>query len=324
MKRIIFLIHYVMVGGLALQTGCDGFTDDPGGSNNKKGDTATGSDKEGDTGTEKVDCKDRGRDTDFDMGDCQDIGEGSLTFQGQYQNANIAVTDSDKTYVIHTNWWGLYLPNGPGLDGQRVSYDGLAFTVENPNDAAMSPTSSAPMGYPSIYIGSYSGHASKGSNLPIKVSDIKSVPTSFQTNATEDGLADKNAAYDVWFTATGEPLPSTQYDPGEGGYFLMVWLFKPTNRQPRGYNAHPAQEVEGMDGTWDVWIDDSWSPPCISYVSTEPLDGLNFDLNHFIQDSVENEYGITEDMYLSIIFAGFEIWGGGDCLSLNHFCAQVN
>ncbi len=28
-------------------------------------------------------------------------------------------------------------------------------------------------------------------------------------------------------------------------------------------------------------------------------------------------------MYLSIIFAGFEVWGGGDGLQVKQFCANV-
>jgi len=49
-----------------------------------------------------------------------------------------------------------------------------------------------------------------------------------------------------------------------------------------------------------------------------------YDLNDFIQDSVTNQYGITTSMYLSIIFAGFEVWGGGDGIECKQFCATVN
>jgi hypothetical protein len=39
------------------------------------------------------------------------------------------------------------------------------------------------------------------------------------------------------------------------------------------------------------------------------IDELSFDLNDFIQDSGTQGYGLTTDMYLNIVFAGFEIWG---------------
>jgi hypothetical protein len=103
----------------------------------------------------------------------------------------------------------------------------------------------------------------------------------------------------------------------------MVWLFMPEDRQPRGTVDYPEHSIQGVDGSWDVWIDDT-NPPCISYVSTTPQDGLDFDLNNFIRDSVDNNYGLTDEMYLSLIFAGFEIWGGGDGLAVKGFCAEVN
>ena len=71
------------------------------------------------------------------------------------------------------------------------------------------------------------------------------------------------------------------------------------------------------------WVDSS-NPPVISYVSTTARDQLSFDLAAFIKDSVANNYGITNSMYLSIVFGGFEIWGGGNNLSLDKFCVKVN
>ena len=162
------------------------------------------------------------------------------------------------------------------------------------------------------------------SNLPKAVKALTQIPTIMATNAKSKGDSDYNAAYDVWFTATSEPLSSYQYTPGPGGAYLMVWLFKPTDRQPRGFVApgDSDHKVPGLPGTWDVWIDHS-NPPCISYVSTTPLESLEFDLNNFSKDSVKNDYGVTEDMYLSVIFGGFEVWGGNDGLQLKKFCANV-
>jgi hypothetical protein len=59
-------------------------------------------------------------------------------------------------------------------------------------------------------------------------------------------------------------------------------------------------------------------------VSTTPRNGLAFDLNAFIQHSVTNNYGLKSSMYLSVIFAGFEIWDGADGLQAKNFCAKVN
>jgi len=244
---------------------------------------------------------------------CTDLASTHAVLASDFDVTVIQVDGIDKQYVMQTNWWG-------GFDQETETVDGLSFTVANPMGATS--YGDIPMGYPSLFVGSYAGHSPKGSNLPKQVSALTNVFTFFSTNASSKGYSNYNAAYDVWLTATGAPLPPYQYDPGVGGAFLMVWLFKPTDRQPRGANLHPGQAVPGLPGTWDVWIDNS-NPPCISYVSTKPLDRLDYDLNNFIQDAVAKNYGITSSMYLSIIFAGFEIWGGADGLQAKAFCANV-
>jgi len=244
---------------------------------------------------------------------CTDHASAQNAITSQYGGTFVAVDGKAKQYFMQANWWGIFAQ-------QSETIDGLSFSVANPTGAESN--SNAPMGYPSFFIGSYAGHATTGSNLPKAVSALTNVYTVLSTNASSMGYANYNAAYDVWLTSTGDPLPSYQYDPGMGGAYLMVWLFKPTDRQPRGFNAHPSHTVRGLAGTWDVWIDNS-DPPCISYVSTKPMDTLDYDLNNFIQDSVTNSYGITSDMYLSIIFGGFEIWGGADGLQARSFCANV-
>jgi hypothetical protein len=220
----------------------------------------------------------------------------------------------NKTYYMQSNWWGLY-------KSQAETMNGIGFSMTNPTGAVSS--NNDPMGYPSIFIGSYAGHTTKGSNLPKQVSLLTGVPTVFLTNADSMGISNYNVAYDVWFTASGSPLPSTQYNPGAGGAYLMVWLFMPSNRQPRGKLMASGRTISGVSGFWDVWYDTTSDPPCVSYVSTRTLSQLDYDLNTFIQDSVANRYGVTSSMYLSVVFAGFEVWGGGSGLQAKAFCATV-
>jgi hypothetical protein len=246
---------------------------------------------------------------------CTDSATASGSLSDQYAGATISVTDQDKSYYLQSNWWYQY-------ENQTIDYDGLSFTVHNPDNIAVSQSDGNPLGYPSLFIGTYSGHSTTGSNLPRQVSALTSVPTVLRTNATEGDISNYNAAYDVWLTASSSPLGSGDWWPGQGGAYLMVWLFDPGSRQPRGRRERSRQVVRGVSSTWDVWIDDS-DPVCVSYVSASRLDALEFDLNHFIQDAVDSRYGVTSEMYLSVIFAGFEIWGGGDGLRVDSFCARV-
>jgi hypothetical protein len=258
--------------------------------------------------------------------DCIDTSTSTLSFTKQYEGGSLAVTGSTKTYYTNSNWWHKF-------GGQTVTLDGLSMKIGNAQAASVPASDGNPMGFPTIFIGAYSGHETVGSNLPKQVSAIKSVPTIFETNASSLDTSNLNATYDVWFTASGGKLTSAmQNNPGKGGAYLMVWMFKPEDRQPRGGTVdskgigtpnYPATSIDGIPGNWDVWVDPS-DPLCISYVSSTPIDGLAFDLNKFIQDSVNKKYGITSSMYLNLVFAGSEIWSGGDGLEVKQFCAAVN
>jgi hypothetical protein len=248
-------------------------------------------------------------------GNCADTSAVTGTLNAQYSVYTLN-TGAGKTYLLQSNWWHLYM-------AQTEPFSGLSFTMNNPNNAAVPANDNAPMGFPSFFIGQYGGHTTMGSNLPKAVSALTSVPTIFKTNNSAIGVSNHNATYDVWFTANNTPLGPNQSTPGTGGAYLMVWLFKPTDRQPRGNDqGRQGVTVDGVPGTWNVWVD-STNPPCVSYVSSTPIDELGFDLNDFIKDAVAKSYGVTSSMYLSIVFAGFEVWGNNNGLQVKEFCASV-
>jgi len=249
---------------------------------------------------------------------CTDTSSSSPTILTTQFGGTYVLTDGDsgKNYRLNPNWWN----SSVTFNGQQVLVDGLSFTVKNPN--GVKSANDNPVGFPAMFIGAYSGAVTKISNLPKKVSELTQVNTVFQTNANSKGSSNYNVTYDVWFTPDSTVLGTGVNAPPSGGAYLMVWYFKPDNRQPRGSNRYPGKQVAGLPGSWDVWIDNT-NPPCISYVATSKVESLDFDLNSFIKDSVKNSYGITNSMYLSIIFAGFEIWGGADGLQAKAFCADV-
>jgi len=248
--------------------------------------------------------------------DCVDMSTSAGTVNQQFGAAALS-TSGSKTYFLQSNWWQTY-------SSETEDYAGLSFTVHNPQGSSVPESNGAPMGFPSIFIGQYAGNTTVGSNLPKLVSSLTTVPTNYQTNNSSIGLTDHNAAYDVWFTQNDTPLGANEGNPGAGGAYLMVWMYKPTDRQPRGTDQGRAgQTIAGVSGSWSVWVDTT-NPPCVSYVSDTPLGGLQFDLNNFIKDAVAKGYGVTSSMYLSIVFGGFEIWGGADGIQLTQFCATVN
>jgi hypothetical protein len=246
---------------------------------------------------------------------CTDTSSMAAIVNDQYGTQPIVVDNSSKTYMFQANWWGT------PYDQQSESISGLGFTVTNSGATTSNP--SDPLGFPSIYIGSYQGKGTTGSNLPKLVSSLTSVPTIFSVNATSD-TSSLNATYDVWFSQSSSGVSGS--NPGSGGAYLMVWLFKPSSKQPRGNTVIQGYSVGTVPGSWSVWYDptnNGSTQPCVSYVSSTPLSELEFDLNDFIKDAISHNWGVTSSQYLSIVFAGTEIWSGGNGFQVKQFCANV-
>lgn len=251
---------------------------------------------------------------------CTDTSTYSNLVTGQYGATAITVdNNSNKSYFMQANWWGT--PYG----SQQEQITGLGFSMTNPNNVTTSNKDN-PLGFPSIFIGTYGSKSSKGSNLPKQVSSLTSVPTIFVTNSDTKGSASYNATYDIWLTQSSSPLSSSSASNPCPGAYVMVWQFKPTDKQPRGSIVASGRSIDNVPGAWTVWVDSSTaSCPCISYVSASMVADLEFDINDVLKDAIAQKYGnITSSLYLSIVFAGFEVWGGGDGLKINKFCANVN
>jgi hypothetical protein len=222
-------------------------------------------------------------------------------------------------YFLQVNEWN--------SSAQQVMAYGGDFFFKMTTQMASVPTTGGPTGFPSMFIGANSRNETANSNMPKQVSALTTVPTTWIWN--DNGtLADPaanifNAAYDVWFSTSAQGEPNAS---GPTGGYLMVWLHDPEQAEPIG--GDPMFEgvtVEGVPGTWDVWIGPNGTRPCISYVRTERTLSMSFDLNHFIKDAVLNRPDtIQNDWYLTNIFTGFEIWSGSVGLESTAFCAIVN
>jgi hypothetical protein len=232
----------------------------------------------------------------------------------------VKIKKDGKSYIIQNNNWG-----NPGNTDQTIQYTDNSFVINSPTGGE--PGGGAPASFPSIFIGAngdvqggtYS--TSSDDNLPMQVNLISSVNTSFSWGGSGGG--DFNATYDVWF-ANQIPAPGS-YDDGIDG-FVMVWFYKPGNRQPIGSVVRQAT-IAGR--SWDVWYGprggtgSNAAAHVVSYVATSTLNTLTFDLKDFITDASAN--GISGSMYLTDVFAGFEIWNGSGTqgLSAENFTVDV-
>jgi hypothetical protein len=210
-----------------------------------------------------------------------------------------------------------------GSGGQyEISYNGPSFTITNFTGSA--PTSGAPMGYPSLFIGSAGGdgQATNGSNLAKQVGMLTDVPTAWRWSGTGTEF---NVAYDVWFSPTA----------GDGGpgsrSFLMVWFHKTGNVFAEGEGEQHSGGQATINGkTFSTYVSQQFEGrPIISYVASTTISEWSFDLNDFITDAktrtstAQATAVISDSLYLTNVFAGFEVWSGVSNLKTDKFCIQV-
>jgi len=252
--------------------------------------------------------------------DCTDVAVNGGTLTGRYDHTTVSVPGSNpnKNYVITTNWWNQF-------SSQTVAYTGNAFTL---GGTGSNSTNTSPSGFPTIFIGNYGSTGnSTGSNLPKPVTQLTTIPTFLDSNASSIGSSSNqfNITYDVWFNPNGT-VDTQNGNPGTGGYFLMVWLYQPSGYQPRGASiSGQAFNITGVSGSWRIWTDgqNGSQPPCVSYVAATNIDSLSFDLNAFIKDARSRGY-ISDQQQLALIFGGSEVWKGSAGLQIKRFCAIVN
>jgi hypothetical protein len=250
------------------------------------------------------------------------LGEGVLSGTLATQFARAKVSVDGESYVINANAWGDNSRDGT----QRLRYTNNSFEILQ--QSAGVGANSSPASFPSIYIGSnglksgVNGATTADTDkLPIQNSAIVTLPTTFRHNATN---GDFNATYDVWFAPNGTP---GQYDTAQAA-FLMVWTYKPQGRVAIGNRTGPFM-VDNRPWYLYVGPRGSGGPdnnlPVISYVNEGPaITNYSFDLNVFIKDAIARNVGLTNNMFLTDVFAGFEIWGGGAGLRVDEFKAVVN
>lgn len=170
-----------------------------------------------------------------------------------------------------------------------------------------------PVAFPNIFVGCSWGICSPRTHMPVRVSKIKSLLTTWHTKARAKGTW--AAGYDIWFDR--KPVTSGQ----SGGAELMIWL------SSRGVskNTGPVVKVNGHKWRLEHWVTQGhgkkWNYIQFRRVkSTSKVTGL--DVKKFI--AVARERGlIRANWWLANVEAGFEIWRGGVGLSTTRFAVHL-
>ena len=240
----------------------------------------------------------------------------------------VKVNAGGHDYIIQNNNWGT--PDG---SNQTLTYKNNSFKITGTTGSGQS----APASFPSIYIGN-NGNTANGvfstksnDGLPALVSSITSITSTFRYSPSISG--DINATYDIWFAKSA---PTAEYKDGIDG-FVMIWLHAPGNKHPIGFENGKAGTETIANASWDVYKGPRGAGPAgnnnapvISFINPTGDDSraqnfTNVDIKKFIDVAI-SKYSLPNNLYLTDVFAGFEIWNGSSSanLSVDEFSCVVN
>ncbi|WP_129787120.1 GH12 family glycosyl hydrolase domain-containing protein [Promicromonospora panici] len=218
-----------------------------------------------------------------------------------------------KYYVVN-NLWG----SGSGSGWQCV-WDNWQSgdTIGWGTSWEWSGQSNSVKSYSSAVLGWHWGWQRPGTELPVRVGDNRSVPTTWNYSVTGSGTM--NAAYDLWLHTQSNPSGSN--NPSDE---IMIWPYKSGGAGPAGtYQT----TVNLGGGSWDLyrgWIDAGngvgWN--VFSFVRTSNTTSVNFNLRDFTNNLV-NRGWLSNSKYLTSVQAGTEVFIGSGRLDTESYWVDV-
>jgi hypothetical protein len=171
--------------------------------------------------------------------------------------------------------------------------------------------------FSSSVLGWHWGWQRPGTELPVRLSDNRSVPTTWNYSVNASGTM--NVAYDLWLHSQSNPDWSN--NPTDE---IMIWPYKIGGAGPAGTKQ---ATVTLGGGTWDLyrgWIDAGngvgWN--VFSFVRTSNTTSVNFDLRDFTSNLV-NRGWLSNSKYLTSVQAGTEVFTGRGQLDTNSYWVDV-
>ena len=220
-------------------------------------------------------------------------------------------------YVISSNYWNKAVC--PGTQCMEINAATGAFSVTVGPDPCGNNVSS----YPNVLYGCSYGNCSPGTILPLPVTKVSKLSSSWDFSVGGGSGDLWNVAYDIWFCpdnncgASGFPK----------GLELMIWL---DVKGARGWKDHKGT-VDLGGYTWDVWVADmaaggateSWTYMDYIIKGAGVTSVTNLDLNAFVKDVMARGY-VKDSWYMYAVQAGMEVRTGGMPFTSNSFSVSIN
>lgn len=254
---------------------------------------------------------------------------GGTAAGADYERA--VVTVDGETYVIQNNNWG------NELGAQTLSFENDSFVITDGPDG-VAGCQGCPLSFPSIFVGA-NGDTNDGEyttrltdNLPASIGSITSATTRVAWSGNPGAAA--SASYDLWFASPSRgDLSGKRYNDALDGA-IMIWLHDPPSAQPIGSDIADVT-INGVQ--WDVWVGPrgqgvssggadliaNANAPVVSYVVKSTSNTFDGDLTDFMEDAKLRSNQFDDQLLLTDVFFGFEVWSGGAGLGVDHFTVDV-
>jgi hypothetical protein len=206
------------------------------------------------------------------------------------------------SYVVETNFWNQGAC--PGTQCMTINSAIGAFVVTSYPDCGETVAS-----YPNVLYGCAWGTCSPGSLLPLPVTKLNAITSSW-TFSVGGGKSDKyDVAYDIWFCADD----TCSWNGFPGGAELMIWV---NHQNLSGWQTRVGtMSLAGY--TFDLWVATmgggggmGWTYLAYMIHAPMPTTLTDFDVMAFIKDALARGY-LQNTWYLYAVQAGDELRTGG-------------
>ena len=217
-------------------------------------------------------------------------------------------------YIVESDYWNR--DSCPGSQCMSINDATGAFSVTQAPSCGNTVAS-----YPNVLYGCSFGTCSPESMLPMPVSALTTVTSSWNFSVSGVSTDQYDVAYDIWFC----PDNTCGSNGFPGGTELMIWL---DYKNVSGWK-NDLGTVSLGGHTWEVWQftqgagSTAWT--YLAYMIKAPMvtSVTNLDLNAFFKDAVSRGY-VQNSWYLYAIQAGDEIRTGGLPFNNNSFSVSIN
>jgi hypothetical protein len=217
-------------------------------------------------------------------------------------------------YYVNNNLWGA----GSG-SGWQCSWDSWQSgdTIGWGTTWNWSGEPNSVKSYSSVVLGWHWGWQRPGTELPVRVGDYRSIPTTWNYSVSQSGTM--NVAYDLWLHPMSNPGSSN--NPTDE---IMIWSYRDGGAGPAG-TYQTTVNIGGAN--WDLyrgWIDAGngvgWN--VFSFIRTSNTTSVNLNLRDFTGDLIWRGW-LSGDKYLSSIQAGTEVFYGNGRVDTNSYWVDV-